>query len=110
MQLIENIPKTLWQSKLLCFPCDLSNIQKCSFKECPFTWVGLLSMILFNPKLSYSYQGEKENQCINISKLFKTIQVGTYLGRLESKCLSFKVHIEGNISMKMVFACIKPIW
>jgi hypothetical protein len=24
----------LWQSKLLCFTYDLSDIQKCSFKEC----------------------------------------------------------------------------
>ncbi len=22
---------------ILCFPCDLSNILKCSFKECPFS-------------------------------------------------------------------------
>jgi hypothetical protein len=35
-----------WQSKLLCFPCDLSNIQKWSFKDCPLTWVALLTMIL----------------------------------------------------------------
>jgi hypothetical protein len=38
--------KRLWQSKLLCFPCDLSNIQKCNFKECPCTWVALLMMFL----------------------------------------------------------------
>jgi hypothetical protein len=38
--------KKLWQSKILCFPCDLSNIQKCSFKECPLTWVANLNVIL----------------------------------------------------------------
>jgi len=38
--------KQLWQSKLLCFLCDIWNIQKCSFKECPFTWVAPLSVIL----------------------------------------------------------------
>ncbi len=36
----------LWQSKLLCFLCDLLNIQKCNFKECPFTWVESLTMFL----------------------------------------------------------------
>jgi hypothetical protein len=30
--------KKIWQSKLLCFPYDLSNIQKCNFKECPLIW------------------------------------------------------------------------
>ncbi len=40
------VQKNLWQSKLLYFPCDLSNTQKCSFKECPFTWVIPLIMIL----------------------------------------------------------------
>jgi hypothetical protein len=30
LQLMENIPKTLWQYKVLCFTCDLSNIQKYS--------------------------------------------------------------------------------
>jgi hypothetical protein len=38
--------KKLWQSKLLCFTCDLSNIQKCSFKECPLTWVAPLIVFL----------------------------------------------------------------
>jgi hypothetical protein len=28
--------KTLWQSKLLCFLCDLSNIQEYNLNECPF--------------------------------------------------------------------------
>ncbi len=36
----------LWQSKPLCFLCDFSNIQKCSFKECPLTWVAPLTMFL----------------------------------------------------------------
>ncbi len=36
----------LWQSKLLCFPYDLSNIQKCSLKVCPFTWVAPLIAFL----------------------------------------------------------------
>jgi hypothetical protein len=40
------IPKNLWQSKILCFPCDLSNIQKYSFEECSFTWVAPLIVIL----------------------------------------------------------------
>jgi hypothetical protein len=30
------------QFKLLCFPCDFSNIQNCSFMECPFTWMAPL--------------------------------------------------------------------
>jgi hypothetical protein len=30
----------------LCFPCDLSNTQKCSFKECPLAWVAPLTMFL----------------------------------------------------------------
>ncbi len=38
--------KTWWQSKVLCFACDLSNIWKYSFKECPFTWVARLIAIL----------------------------------------------------------------
>jgi hypothetical protein len=42
--------KNLWKSKLLCFPCDISNIQKCSFKECPFIWVALFTMILLVKK------------------------------------------------------------
>jgi hypothetical protein len=33
LQLMENIPKKLWQSKLLCFTCDISNKKKCCFKE-----------------------------------------------------------------------------
>ncbi len=45
------IPKKLCQSKLLCFTCDLSNIQKCSFKECPLTWV--TPLIVFIPKYNY---------------------------------------------------------
>jgi hypothetical protein len=36
----------LWQSKLLCFTCDLSNIQKCNFKECPLIWVAPLTVFL----------------------------------------------------------------
>jgi hypothetical protein len=43
---INGIPKNLWQSKLLHFPFDLSNIQKCSFKECPLIWVVPLIVIL----------------------------------------------------------------
>ncbi len=38
--------KKTWKSKLLCFPCDISNIQKCNFKECPFTWVAPFIVIL----------------------------------------------------------------
>jgi hypothetical protein len=38
--------KKLWQSKLLCFPYDLSNVQKCNFEECPFTWVVPLTTFL----------------------------------------------------------------
>jgi hypothetical protein len=44
-------PKTLWQSKPLCFRCDLSNIQKCNFKECPLTWVALLIVTYFLIKM-----------------------------------------------------------
>jgi hypothetical protein len=44
----EIFQKKLSQSKLLCFSCDLSNIQKCSLKECPFTWVALLIVFLSN--------------------------------------------------------------
>jgi len=44
---MENIPKKeKRKSKLLCFPCDLSNIQKCNFKECPFTWVAPFIIII----------------------------------------------------------------
>jgi len=43
---MKNILKKLWQSKLLCFICDFSNIQKCSFKECLFIWVAPLTMFL----------------------------------------------------------------
>ncbi len=42
----EKYSRKLWQSKLLCFNCDLSNIQKCSFKKCPLTWVAPLTMFL----------------------------------------------------------------
>jgi hypothetical protein len=38
----------LWQSKLLCFICDLSNVQKCNFKKCPLTWVAPLTMFLLH--------------------------------------------------------------
>jgi hypothetical protein len=31
---------------ILCFPCDLPNIQKCSFKECPFSWMAPMTMFL----------------------------------------------------------------
>ncbi len=37
---MENIPKKIWQSKVLCFTCDLSNRQQYSFKECPLTLGG----------------------------------------------------------------------
>jgi len=43
---MKNIQKKRRQSKLLCFLCNLSNIQKCNFKECPLTWVAPLTMIL----------------------------------------------------------------
>jgi hypothetical protein len=43
---MENIPNKLWQFKLLSFLCDILNIQKCNFKECPLTWVAPLSVIL----------------------------------------------------------------
>ncbi len=46
LQLMQNIPKYLWQSKLLCCLCDISNMQKCSFKECPLTQVVPLTVIL----------------------------------------------------------------
>jgi hypothetical protein len=32
--------------QLLCYPCDFLNIQKYSFKKCPFTWVAPLTMFL----------------------------------------------------------------
>jgi hypothetical protein len=38
--------KHLWQSKLLCFTCDLSNVQKCNFKKCPFNSVAPLIVFL----------------------------------------------------------------
>jgi len=38
--------KKIMTIKLLCFTCDFSNIQKCSFKECPFIWVAPLTMSL----------------------------------------------------------------
>jgi len=38
----EKYSKKLCHSKLLCFPCDLSNIQKFNFEECPLTWWLLL--------------------------------------------------------------------
>jgi hypothetical protein len=47
LQLMEIIPKKLMTiQKLLYFPYDFSNIQKCSFKECPLIWVAPLTMIL----------------------------------------------------------------
>jgi hypothetical protein len=30
---------------ILCFPCYIPNIQKCSFKGCPFSWMA--AMIVF---------------------------------------------------------------
>ncbi len=50
-----NIPKKIWQSKLLCFPCDLSNILKCSFKKCPLIWVASLILILPINYISYKF-------------------------------------------------------
>ncbi len=41
---MKDIQKNL--CKLFCFLYDFSNIQKCSFKECPFTWVVPLTAIL----------------------------------------------------------------
>jgi hypothetical protein len=38
--------KKKWQSKLLCFTRDILNIQKCNFKECPFTWVAPFTVFL----------------------------------------------------------------
>ncbi len=46
---MENIPRTLWQSKLLSFTCDFSNIQKCGLKKCPFIWV--FPFIVFLPTI-----------------------------------------------------------
>jgi hypothetical protein len=37
---------------ILYFHCDFSNIQKCSFKDCPFIWV--TPLIVF---LSFNYWG-----------------------------------------------------
>ncbi len=54
MQWTKNIPKKWWQSKLLCFFCDLSNIQKWNFKECPLTWVGSFDCVFTH--LSWSKQ------------------------------------------------------
>jgi hypothetical protein len=34
-----------WQSKLLCFTCDLSNIQEYNFKECPLTLNGYFDYV-----------------------------------------------------------------
>jgi len=31
--------KKIMTIQILCFTCDLSNLQKYSFKECPLTWV-----------------------------------------------------------------------
>jgi hypothetical protein len=39
-------PKNICQFKLLCFYCDFSNIQNCSFTKCPLTWVTFLTMFL----------------------------------------------------------------
>ncbi len=47
MQLIKNISRKLWQFKFLCFLCEISNIQKCDFNECPLTLVILLTV--FSP-------------------------------------------------------------
>ncbi len=38
--------KKMWQSKLLCFTCDYSNIQKCSFQS--LIWVAPLTKFLAN--------------------------------------------------------------
>ncbi len=32
------------------FPSDLSNIQKCNFKECPLSWVAPLNVFLLGNK------------------------------------------------------------
>jgi hypothetical protein len=42
----KNFKNNLWWFKWLCFTCDLSNIQKCSFKECPLTWVASFTKFL----------------------------------------------------------------
>jgi hypothetical protein len=46
LQLMENIPKTFMTIQTIMFPCHLSNIQKCGSKDCAFTWVAPLTMIL----------------------------------------------------------------
>jgi hypothetical protein len=43
---MENIPKKTMTIQTIVFHCDFSNIQKCSFKECPFTCVAPLIVFL----------------------------------------------------------------
>jgi hypothetical protein len=53
IKFVITIPKNIMT--ILCFSCDFSNIQKCSFKDCPFTWVSPL--IVFLP---FSYWGDQD--------------------------------------------------
>jgi hypothetical protein len=46
LQLMENIPEKMMTIQTIMFPCDFSNIQKCGSKDCAFTWVAPLIVIL----------------------------------------------------------------
>jgi hypothetical protein len=46
LQVMKTIPITFMIIQILYFPCDLSNIQKCSLKACPLTWMALLTLFL----------------------------------------------------------------
>jgi hypothetical protein len=52
---MENIPTNIDKKKELCFLCDLLNIQKCNFKECPLikvdTLYPLTTLLPFNSLL-----------------------------------------------------------
>jgi hypothetical protein len=44
---MENIP-IFFTIQILMLPCDFSKKQKCSFEECPLTWVAPLIMFLLD--------------------------------------------------------------
>jgi hypothetical protein len=76
---MKNILKILCQFKLLCFHCDISNIQKCNFKECPLTWVAPLIVFLlyfqyietYEIKISRGFAKRLDNKIIK--RTFQTL-------------------------------------
>jgi hypothetical protein len=52
---MKNIPKKFMKIQNICFTYDLSNIQKCNFKECLLTSVPPLTMFLPFNYFPYSF-------------------------------------------------------